>query len=485
MLSQSPKPTSADRTLPCRQTRTHWNNFARNSTTRCGSGTIRIDSPLARLHILRGTLNQGLSQDQAVKQLVLDLLDQLARHNPEGSQVLRLHFLDRLDASGVAHRLNLSEATVYRRQSEALDTLAALLHEDEKQAAATHLARMERRLELPSYEQLFGVERHLEALLERLMAPGPPWIFLLHGIGGVGKTALADAIVRTALEREAFPQIGWITARRHRFHPGATILPTNASPHSSNTLIEELADQLLGFALPSPFTVEKALAVLQAKMKEEPHLIVVDNLETVQDLNVLVPALQRLANPGKILLTSRERLDGLSQIFPQAVPALSESDALALVRYEATLRNLPVLADAEPHDLRAIYDTVGGNPLALRLVVGQTHRHALQTVLTDLRSAHGRTVEQLYTFIYRRAWDALTEDERRVFLAMPLVPPEGADLDFIAVVSGLEETALHDGLETLVRINLVDHRSGLRESRYTIHSLTRTFLLEQVVRWQS
>jgi hypothetical protein len=36
----------------------------------------------------------------------------------------------------------------------------------------------------------------------------------------------------------------------------------------------------------------------------------------------------------------------------------------------------------------------------------------------------------------------------------------------------------------LVRLNLVDVRGDLQQRRYSIHNLTRTFLHEQVLRWQ-
>ncbi|MCA9871074.1 MAG: hypothetical protein KC487_11955, partial [Anaerolineae bacterium] len=127
---------------------------------------------------------------------------------------------------------------------------------------------------------------------------------------------------------------------------------------------------------------------------------------------------------------------------------------------------------------------VGGNPLALRLVVGQTLVHDLPAILESLRSARGQTVDQLYTFIYRGAWQRLDETAQRVLLAMPLVPPPGRDAAFLSQVSGLAIGAIHDALNTLVRLNLVDRGGDLHGSRYSIHALTRTFLLEQVAKWQ-
>ena len=67
---------------------------------------------------------------------------------------------------------------------------------------------------------------------------------------------------------------------------------------------------------------------------------------------------------------------------------------------------------------------------------------------------------------------------------MPLVPAEGGNLNFIGSISGLGQHVLMDALARLVRLNLIDHRrDSLQRSRYTIHSLTRTFLHEQVAKW--
>ena len=47
----------------------------------------------------------------------------------------------------------------------------------------------------------------------------------------------------------------------------------------------------------------------------------------------------------------------------------------------------------------------------------------------------------------------------------------------------LPTAELRTALETLVSFNLVEVRGDLHERRYTIHSLTRAFLHEQVLRW--
>jgi hypothetical protein len=219
-------------------------------------------------------------------------------------------------------------------------------------------------------------------------------------------------------------------------------------------------------------------------LRRKPHLLVVDNLETVVDLEALLPALRTLVDPSKVVLTSRKRLVGERDIYLYPVPELPEAHALALVRAAGAHHNVAGLASADDAELRPIYAAVGGNPLALLLVAGQLHLHDLPTVLADLQEARGAPVENLYTFIYRRAWDNLDELQRRVLLAMSLVNTHGDNLAFVAATAELPLAAVHDALQQLMLLNLVFASGDLRARRYGIHSLTRSFLHEQVARWR-
>jgi hypothetical protein len=105
-------------------------------------------------------------------------------------------------------------------------------------------------------------------------------------------------------------------------------------------------------------------------------------------------------------------------------------------------------------------------------------------VLENLAKARGTQTASLYTYLYFEVWQRLNEMARRTLLAMPLVTPAGAELAHLVEVCELEETVVIEALESLVRLNLVDMRGDLYQRRYSIHNLTRTFLHEQVLRWQ-
>ncbi|MBV7326850.1 hypothetical protein KFU94_01035 [Chloroflexi bacterium TSY] len=277
------------------------------------------------------------------------------------------------------------------------------------------------------------------------------------------------------IARSLFDDIGWVSARQTHLDLSGFIKPVGQPVLTAESLVETLMTQLLPeLPLPTDTSRERAWKILQTELQQSPHLIVIDNLETVADVENLLPTLHRLSNPTKFLITSRESLYSEPNLYHFIVPELNESDAIQLVRQEANLSNLPVLADSPDDELRPIIESVGGNPLALRLVVGQMHIYPRDEILEALQDASGGSVENLYTFIYRQAWDSLDERSRRAFLAMPLVNPRGDDLEHLQAVSGLPISELRIALSELVTRNLVDSYGNLYERRYNIHSLSRS-----------
>lgn len=421
----------------------------------------------------------------ALNRILLAGLEDLAHNDAQAAQLLRLRFGDEMTAQVAANRLNVVEGTIYKWQRAAVDQLSECLWRLESEARARQQSRLTSHLPPATYTHLFGVESHIEALRDRLFMPEAPWLVALESLGGVGKTALADALCRRLIGENRVTGLAWITAQQQQMALGGHIQKMERPALNSAELIQSLAHQLLADEADyATLSLARKKERLTQRFRSSPHLVVVDNLETLADVDALLDHLRAWANPTKFLLTTRYSLLAEADIYHFPLPELTQTDALALVRHEARLRNLAGVADASESELNPIYGSVGGNPLALRLVVGQLHVYPLPTVLGNLQRAQGSAATGLYTHIYQQAWQTLDEEARRILLAMPLVNPDGGDIDLLAAITDLPADSLRDGLEQLVTRNLVDARGDMHQRRYSIHSLTRTFLHEQVLHWE-
>lgn len=448
------------------------------------------ENPLDYLLLFQIARNekQG-SERNVVNGILLNAIEELERENQEYATILRLRFLEGMPAHIVGNRRSEAVSTISRKQREAIAALVKIIYLQEEKVRTVYHARFADRLEPPTYESLFGVDEHLDALTALLAKKDGAWLISLEGMGGIGKTSLADALMRQEIEQTNFQAFAWVTARQKRLHLSGEIRPMPNEPAlTANELIHDLAKQLLSdVALPISFDAQKVQPILQERLKRVPHLIVADNLETVEDIDALLPLLRTLAKPTKFILTTRESLYAEPGIYPFKIPSLSQYYALQLIRHEGQVNNLPAVLDSTDDELLPIYETVGGNPLALRLVVGQLHIHNLATVLNALKKAQGHSVRELYTYIYRQAWDDLKEAARSVLLSTPLLPETGGTFEYLSANNGLDESEFLDALQTLVVRNLVDHHrgKGLNDDRYSIHNLTKSFLIEQVLQWNA
>ena len=337
-------------------------------------------------------------------------------------------------------------------------------------------------LNLPTAQRLFGVEPAKQRLYDILDRPVPPWLVAIDGIGGIGKTSLAAAIVREFMTSDRFYGIAWISAKQEEFLPGGGLGMVDKPALDADTLVDALLEQLGDDISLARSTAEK-IALLTDLLKQHPYLVVIDNLETVRDYEALLPLLRNLMQPTKFLMTSRNSLREYPDFFCYSIDELNQTDTIAFLHYEADLRGSTALVDAPRAQLARIHKVVGGNPLALKLVIGQLSIFSLSQILENLMAARGKKIDQLYTYIYWQAWQTLEPASQQALLAMPLA--QRGTFNQLAILSELDLDDLNEALDQLVALSLIQVIGDLDERRYYIHRLTETFLLNEVVKWQS
>jgi hypothetical protein len=315
----------------------------------------------------------------------------------------------------------------------------------------------------------------LAQLLDYLDDYDGHWVISLDGMAGLGKTALAREAAGRLAETDRFADIAWVTV--------TPVSYTSRSQQRSDLpaltcgqVLDTIASQLGGFDLlpfPLPAKRERIRELLYACS----YLVVLDYLETIMDCGTLPDWLWDMADPSKFLLTGRHWLGAEVGQSVLSLDQLAKPDSLALIRHEAHLRGLPEVVEANDDALYRVLATTGGNPLAIKLVVGQLVSLPLDHILANLRTAQPDT-DSFYQYLYRVSWDLISAPAQHVLLHITQLPASGGTWEDLSAASGLSGNALASAIEELTTHSLLQV-TGFEDKTYTIHALTHHFVLSQ------
>jgi hypothetical protein len=189
-------------------------------------------------------LKNAATPREATNRILLNALEALEVDYETEAQLLRKRFLDGLPMHVAANQLNMSEAHAYRKQKEALNHLTLVLQTDEIQLRQARRMALEQRLDLPPQVELVGVEHHLDQLSSVVLAPEGPRLICIDGLGGLGKTTLAHALILQPAILNHFQQLAWISAKQQTFLPGTGVVPEERPALDIETFIDDVLVQL-------------------------------------------------------------------------------------------------------------------------------------------------------------------------------------------------------------------------------------------------
>ena len=390
----------------------------------------------------------------------------------------------------LAKVLNENYRQLYRRVKNGLEKLVKIIKWEEMQVLQKDKAVLiGRNLPEPEFQELIGNRKLRDEVKTLLTTPHGPAMISLEGLGGIGKTSLGRAVAGELAEESAFEGIAWVSARHEMLNVSGELQNIANPNRTSDEIVARLAEQLFQDQLAGLPTKEKITRMIPF-FRSSSHLVVIDNLETVLDVQLLIPLLQPLTGNTRFLLTSRQSLVNFPFVATRAIPELTYEESCALVQSELKRRDRKVELTEEI--MRKIFDCIGGLPLALHLISAQITQLPVDQVLSDLHNPINNKSQswdyQFYRYIYQRAWQLLDQPAQNILVAALLLPPEGGGSTFLRQASGLDHNGIpqneylfEQGVKELVDASLLNVFGSLADPQYRLHRITSVFLQTDIL----
>ncbi len=289
----------------------------------------------------------------------------------------------------------------------------------------------------------------------------------VQGIGGIGKTALAVELARRSFRGTTNPwqKMVWASAKQEMLYEAGTVRVKNAII-TYDELLETIAKQLGHPGVTQKSTDQKEELVARLLHKEQ-VLVLIDNLETLTEAQALVRDFSQILGQSQTVITSRELVDTNFPVL--AVTGLEHDDAIRFIYREAAQRNIKAILLAPVEKLSPIYDVTGGNPLAIKLVIGQVRTMDLEWALDMLKTG---AASEIYDYIFKASHQLLNED---LLYHIATSPGSLTLQDIKATFADEVLIDLQGALQKLINLSLVLPDVNVSK-RYTVHQLTRNFV---------
>jgi len=243
-------------------------------------------------------------------------------------------------------------------------------------------------LPAPTYTQFIGREEEMETLLERLSLNHAAHMITVHGIGGVGKTALVLEAARRCLQASCenlsdaatFEAIIFTSAKQQELVPNK-IFQRQQGQRNLRGIFREIAN-----TLDEPTIIQSPPSEqfdrVRRSLSRQRSLLIVDNMETIDDRDEVIEFLYNLPVCVKVVITTRERI----ALLPISLRNLPLDDGLQLIGQQAEEKSITL----NEQDSQDLYKRTGGIPLAIVYALGQVSSgYSLESVLAQLTLATG------------------------------------------------------------------------------------------------
>ena len=365
--------------------------------------------------------------------------------------------------TGAVKTVRVDVARMYDRVLGARGELLKLLPEPDRYDARIVDLSISLEPHVPE-KALIGRNRELRKVREFLHSSEGSRVCLITGPAGAGKTTLALHAVRDHHGQRLFLDLGGNT-------PGAEEPSVDAC---LNILLRSLGVD--GEQIPSDRGLR--IAVLRSAFQERPALLILDNVRSLSQVTPLLPR-----DPvSQVIITSRNKLNGLDHAARVAVQGLSADEAVRLFRESVGQR-----AEEESDALVSeVAERCQRLPLVLCIAAARFRASEGWTLtdfsrrLADAESWLGalqdgdRSVAAAFSMSVR----SLDPQARRLLGLLALNPGRTLEVQDVAALAGTGTGEAWNLLDHLADAHLISRETS---GRILVHDLLREYALREVL----
>jgi tetratricopeptide (TPR) repeat protein len=311
----------------------------------------------------------------------------------------------------------------------------------------------------PDTGYFVGRSEEIQLLTEDTRPDGRLSTWIIEGMGGVGKTAVAvHAALRMA---QRFPDAQLYLNLRAHDQLREPLNPADA--------LGELLMMLEVPAVRIPGTLNERAEFWRGEIASRRAVIILDDVTDPDQIRPLLPR----EGDCMVIVTTRRRRPGWDGARRMTLRVLPEDDAVALFTQMAGRS-----AEHDPdHAARAVR-LCGYLPLAIRIAASRLRSGAvpsLPDLVDDLNEpdiGHADDASQPVQAAFELSYRELTADERHLFRYLGVSPCLEVSPASAAAICGWTQTAAQAALRTLTSHYLLDE---MPDGRFALHDLVRAF----------
>ncbi|KAL2333912.1 hypothetical protein Fmac_015125 [Flemingia macrophylla] len=317
---------------------------------------------------------------------------------------------------------------------------------------------------------LVGIDKKIEQIQSSLISDTSEVFFLgIWGMGGIGKTTIAQAIYDKYSHREEYDGCCFLNVREEFEQHGLSLLRQKL-----------LCDLFEGEGF-NTSGISKARFVSSAgrRIGGRKVLVVLDDVNTPEQIKYLVGEPICFGRGSKVIITSRDKdvltCAGVQQI--HEVKEMCPKDSLKLFNLHAFKESQPKMGYENISE--EVVKIAQGNPLALTVLGSDFHSRSIDTWECALRKIKKYPNAKIQS-VLRFSYDGLDQVEKKAFLDIAFFFKDD-DKDY--VIRQLDSWGFYGacGIEVLQRKALITISS---DNRIQMHELIRKMGCE-IVRQES